>query len=648
MLKRAALFALAACLVAACITRPEASPAATTIGATPNPLTPADTISPDDSATPLVGFAPDTPTPGAPPETPSGPSSNLTPVASLTGRPTRTPSVTASETGVPGTIAPTPLIHFQPNTPTVGPTVNASLSPTPSATPTPLIVAPPPQAFTVGRYTVFEHDFVYPSSLYTNPWDDATLMVTFIAPSGAQTVMGGFFYDVNTWKVRFAPTEAGHYTWRSEFTDKFGGAALTDAGELNAIDVGEHGFVRISDANRFRFIFSDGTPYYPVGLQDCTDDRDHSGNPFDDFGFDGGPRPSNTDLGSKTDINHYLDAYGAAGFNLWRWGAENCGFKLWDQISPDGNLYIPQGGLWGDQLVTTLRSKGFRIYANIFAFNPPFPQDSGDALKMNAVKRYVRYFVSRYAAYVDFWDLMNEANANDDWINLVAGMVREADPYDHPIAISWERPDLIVIDINSPHWFLTEPEFDADRVAADKIAEQQQRWRKPIVFSEQGNSGVNWDPTSATRMRLHAWTAFFEEATLIFWNSSFGNDYHADLAANIYLGPEERGYIRALQNFTAGFDPAATPENADTTAPERVRGYALRSRKAYAAYLVNYTDHTNPTSGVKLTASLPVSGAAIWYDPKTGATVSTVNISAGKRTLNVPDFVTDIALKISG
>src|SRR5205807_3211867 len=112
---------------------------------------------------------------------------------------------------------------------------------------------------------------------------------------------------------------------------------------------------------------------------------------------------------------------------------------------------------------------------------------------------------------------------------------------------------------------------------------------KPVVVGEQGNADQNWDPTSGLRMRLRAWTAFFAEGSLILWNSSFAKDYQNAGAANIYLGPEERGYLAVLQRFTRGFDPRATIASLAISDPGRVRGYALRGPSGYAAYLVAYT-----------------------------------------------------------
>jgi hypothetical protein len=550
-------------------------------------------------------------------------------------------TATPTESPTPGPTV-TPLIGFAPPTPTVAPTLDPSRVPSPTVSPTPLITAEPGTPDSIGRYEVYQTSYNYASGVYENPYEDASLNVTFVAPSGAQIAVGGFYYGPDTWRVRFSPSEIGRYTWTSEFADAFG--TRSDAGSFDVVESEEHGFVRSSEANRFRWVFEDGTPYHPIGLQDCTDDRDNSGDPFDDLGLDGDFRANPAELGTRVSLVRYLDVYASAGFNLWRWTAENCGLKLWEEIDPEGNLYLRQNARFADQMMFSLRARGYRIYANIFAFEPPFPQDTADGPKMNAVLRYVRYFVNRYAAYVDYWELMNEAAASDEWYNLVASTVRQTDPYDHPIATSWERPDLVLVDINSPHWFETEDEYTSDVVTAERIANLR-RWGKPIVFSEHGNATVNWDPRSATRMRLRAWTAFFEQATLIFWNSSFAKDYVSDQAANIYLGPEERAYVRALQAFTADFDPAAEPVDVSTSAPGIIRAYALRAPGSFAAYLVNGADHSGFTGGVNLIANVP-SGIATWYDPTTGNTLATLTVQAGQRTLTAPPFVTDVALKV--
>ena len=68
---------------------------------------------------------------------------------------------------------------------------------------------------------------------------------------------------------------------------------------------------------------------------------------------------------------------------------------------------------------------------------------------MEKVKRFVKYSVDRWGAFADFWELLNEQKAADEWYSQVARYLKSVDPYNHPVATSWEHPDLSEIDVNS-------------------------------------------------------------------------------------------------------------------------------------------------------------------------------------------------------
>src|SRR6266511_2372512 len=240
----------------------------------------------------------------------------------------------------------------------------------------------------------------------------------------------------------------------------------------------------------------------------------------------------------------------------------------------------------------------------IFGSKPPFAHDAS-LEEINAVKRYVKYVVDRYGAYVDFWELMNEAQASTAWYTQIAKYLRSIDPYHHPIATSLERPDLPVIDINGQHW----------------------------------------DERSAVRMRIRTWTAFFAEGTLIFWNTSATKTYRAG-AANIYLGPEERGYLHVLQRFTRGFDPRARIVPVDVSVPANVRGYGLSGPREFGAYLHAFRNQATPTTGVRLTIQAGSPGSATWIDPADGRVLARRAVTRGAQQLIVPPFNVDVALKI--
>ena len=490
----------------------------------------------------------------------------------------------------------------------------------------------------VPRYGVFEEGMRFATSA-ANPWEQVTATMQLHGPGGLQMAIGGFYVGNDRWEFRFAPSAPGTWTWTARVADA--SHRVTARGRFGVAGGGP-GFVVRSPYDRFRWTFSNGEPYDPIGLQDCTV-AVYTSNPLTGLGFDGGqgtpPR--------WTSLEPYLTTYAAAGFDLFRWGPDNCSFGLYERIDPAGNVYSLQGGAYADQLMASLRRHGFRVEFGLFGSHPPFATGAATPADLAAVERYVRYVVDRYGAWVDFWELTNEATVPTAWITTVAGYLRRVDPYRHPIGTSWSRPDLPVIDFGTDHWYQTEPELDSDLVAWRRLRnEPARRFGKPTLVDEQGNAGHNWDPTSAVRMRLRAWTAFFAEATLVFWNTSATKDYTA-AAANIYLGPQERGYVRVLASWIRGFDPRARVVSASVGGRSGLRAYALRGPEEYGLYLVDGAGRSTTVGDVRVTVDPERGGRAVWTDPATDRTLAATRVAAGRQTLRVPAFSTDVALKIS-
>jgi hypothetical protein len=174
---------------------------------------------------------------------------------------------------------------------------------------------------------------------------------------------------------------------------------------------------------------------------------------------------------------------------------------------------------------------------------------------------------------------------------------------------------------------------------------------------EQGNSGMNWDPSSAVRMRIRSWTALFQEISLIFWNTSwskegmFGGRYTPGEGANIYLGPEERKYIQVLQAYASKLDANVRMVPVTITSPTLVRSYGLFSKEVGAVYLHHAGSHTTPAQGVRLgfdfSSMSHTQLTGEWIDPATGSVLSRVKILPQQTTLSVPSFNVDIALMVA-
>lgn len=541
-------------------------------------------------------------------------------------------------------------------------------------------------------YDVLELSFQHENN-YANPFFDVTLEVTFISPRGREVRIGGFHYGStsgprivghvvpgphgerrqyeyvydrhNLWKARFAPTELGRWRFRYTFTNRNGESA-TGTGVFECVKgrVPNHGFLRPHRTNPFRWVFDDGTPYFPIGLQECVGDGFGAGTWLAAMSLEG---PFRTDRqgrpalppgglfmpGPSTNPHNgdvYFRTYGRAGFNLFRFSQANCSPNLYHDL----DHYLVHEAVMTDDLLACVRKYGFRIMYGIFGYQPVLNDQPDNAEGMAKLKRFVKYSVDRWGAYVDIWEFLNEQNAADAWYAQMTPYLRSIDPYAHPITTSWERPHLPGIDVNAPHWYQCEDEHESDAVTAAR-AQEWKRAGKPVIVGEQGNyvdpqaprpPGVGgvWDERSALRMRLRNWTALFNEIAFIFWNTSYARDGHF---MNIWLGPQERQYVKAMQDFAACLDADVRVVPVTVSDPQTVRAYGLASGGRAAVYLHHYSDHQSLARGIRVTLDVPRRLTAYWYSPENGAILGSTSVAAGHQTLTAPDFQVDLALLLT-
>lgn len=514
-------------------------------------------------------------------------------------------------------------------------------------------------ADTLGQYEIFELSIV-PGHVYDDPFMDVSVESTFTSPTGRSRHALGFHHDRSVWKVRFSPDEVGSWTYEYRITGPEG-AGSTGRGSFACTPSAREGPVRRHPTNPYRWVFANGQPYFPIGLQDCIRAQGTVllSRLRDGEGADGQGHPLSPD--------EYLSIYSQAGFNLFRFSQRNCSYRLFDDL----DHYRQAESLATDELLMLARKHGLRVMFGFFGYHAAWREDETfvdrfkrmmsrlvgprleairapeDLAVVAKEKRFVDYAVARWGVYVDFWELLNEREASDEWTTLMANQVRAVDPDRKPIATSWEKPHLEAIDINAPHWYEAEDELQSDL----RVQEQAVLWKdagKPVMVGEQGNRGNNWDPRSATRMRIRAWTALFEEISLIFWNTSWSK---AGARGNIYLGSEERGYVRVLQDFAARLDPDVRLTAVQVASPQPIRAYGLSSPHVAAVYLHHAADRNTPVDGARVTLDLPVAKqpAALvgeWIDPSTGKRLMRNVLRGGRQTLQVPAFGVDMALLV--
>jgi hypothetical protein len=538
---------------------------------------------------------------------------------------------------------------------------------------------------------VFEITFTHDGQ-YADPFADVDIQVELTAPSGQTLRIGGFHYGsteppgirilergpggrprrvayefdrADTWKARFAPNELGQWTYAWLFRNRAGGQAR-GSGRFACVPgrVQNHGFVRRNPANSFLWVFDDGSPYFPIGLQDCWGDGSGCGSVVAGAALEGPFRTDRTNLVELPDGPLYVrgpgmnpqngDVYfrrhGRCGFNLFRFSPENCSYPLNRNL----DRYLVQEAIMTDELLRTARKYDFRIMYGIFGYQKVFNENPGNAEGMARIERFVKYSVDRWGAYVDIWEFLNEQNAPDAWYARMVPYLRSIDPYGHPITTSWERPQLDGIEINAPHWYQRESELDSDRVTAQR-AGNWKKHRKPVIVGEQGNwvdnkkprpvgVGGVWDAGSARRMRIRNWTALFTEIAVVFWDTSYARDGHF---MNIWLGPTEREYVRAMQDFAYRLDSEVRMVPVEVSSPQEVRAYGLASRRRAAAYLHHFGNHERPVRGLVVALDVPAAATAYWYSPADAAVLGALNVPAGPQRLEAPPFVVDMALLIT-
>lgn len=172
----------------------------------------------------------------------------------------------------------------------------------------------PLAAATVPKYQRFEHSFES-AKAYANPLQEASLTVTFTAPSGAKLKLPGFWDGGKTWRVRFIPTETGKWTFEASCSDTANGGLNAQRGEFavttasGGLSLNIHGPIRVSDDDR-SFVHHDGTPFFWLG--------DTAWN---------GPL-----LSSKADWDFYVKERARQKFNVVQWVATQF------RAAPDGDV----------------------------------------------------------------------------------------------------------------------------------------------------------------------------------------------------------------------------------------------------------------------------------------------------------------------
>ncbi len=487
---------------------------------------------------------------------------------------------------------------------------------------------------------------------FTNPWREALLDAKFVHESGLTIEVPGFYYDKNIWKLRFNPPLKGIWKWEINWSPS--GKNTVKSGEFISMTDTSKFYLRTNENNPKRLTVDGSTIFNGVGLGDTFHDYNYNGTSLDDWAFGNSDQVVATDSSGLTvvyksdklnSLNEYINAYGpkGAGFNMFRWSVMNASQSLYTYFGYPTTYSILQGKI-GDDLVDGLKSNDIHLWFTIFGFDVPY-KDSSIPHDKYLLKSYARYIYARYGAYVDVWEVANEIAVPKDTATLLFDEIRSYDYEKRPISISSVSYNYEQSDIIAPHWYETEKIEESDIKTVQHI-DAFKGINKPVVFAEQGNHTANHDETSAIRMRIRLWTAYFKEGIIMFWNQSDTKNFKANIfSANIYLGQEEQSYVKVLQNFTSSF-PLESKKVDYELGRYGVRGYGLNSDNLVGVYFYHFA---SPFSFTSFTLPLYTKngGQVKWIDPENGKVIKEDYCSPTKCVLISPSFKTDISLSVT-
>lgn len=481
----------------------------------------------------------------------------------------------------------------------------------------------------VPQYGVAEFSLEYPTGGLKDPYSMVKLSAIVTTPSGKQHSVGGFYASQNLLKLRYMAAEVGDY--RLAVTVSGPSGPKETSFTFTSLPGDLPGLIRQHPESPYRLV--DEKTSQLVNLQGFNNTWDiDPNNPHS------GQLGNYIDDGVWTPLETYFQTYERAGFNAFRWIPGNSKkFSIYtrDQYQLEK----------ADELLRTAKEQGFHIILALFPANGYQGEAPTNPQQEKRLKQRMDEVVNRYGAYVDMWELTNESYAksvSDAWLRYTAAYLRSIDPYKRLILNSNPRPDdWTYLDARAPHLY---DNYLDEKSKIDSITKNFTTG-VPVIVTEAGNRGMNWDLLSSARLRMRSWTAFIWGANLIWWNTSHSRECKCN---NMYLGAEERNTIRVLQSQADLLQADSQPgliRDLIYRGTTFVRAYELRSSDRLLVYLFR-----DPLAGDRITASFqlvsPKQATAQWIDPRNGTILGRFAVTEGGQTVTTPFFEDDILLVI--
>ncbi|UQA62040.1 hypothetical protein [Polyangium aurulentum] len=341
-----------------------------------------------------------------------------------------------------------------------------------------------------------------------NPYDpeENDVRVRFVGENGRHYERIAFFDGPSTWKAVLVAPEPGVYR-----------AFLHRNGERQSVEPKEtllelkarlpRGFLRVDRDHANRFVWDNGEPYYPVGIN---------------LGWQVGD--------GMLAMNEQIEKLSRSGITWTRvwassWDGKNPFWPAGDPATPTDRLWEPALRRW-DGIFATCEKSGVAVqmvlhnhgtWSSVVNANwpgHPWNEANGGFLRRASdffthrearrrTKMFLRHVVARHAHSPSLfaWELFNEVEFTDAalarrssqivaWHEEMAKYLRSIDPYDHPVTTSSLRAPSGVwktVDFSQAHIY-------ADRIG-NAIARVSPPRGSPMFVGEFGHGKIGLYPS---------------------------------------------------------------------------------------------------------------------------------------------------------
>jgi hypothetical protein len=334
-----------------------------------------------------------------------------------------------------------------------------------------------------------------------NPYLDVTLLATFTQGERALEVSG--FHDGDgVYRIRFLPDREGKWHCRTS-SNAAAMDGLVAAFHVAPAKAGDHGPVRVAD--RFHFRHADGARYLNIGTTayawnnqgDALEEETLAtlkDAPFTKIRMCVFPKHYRY---NQNEPPHYPFALLKQGSSAWPGKVEEAGWQF-DLDRPNPAYF--------QHLEKRIRQLGeIGVEADLIMLHP-YDRWGFSRMSPEQDDRYLRYLVSRLAAFPNvWWSMANEYDFMEnkslaDWDRMI-GVVADADPFEHLLSIHNAFPLYDWTDPRITHVSIQRPETEHSLL-------WRERFGKPVSVDEccyEGDIAEQWGNISGRDMVHKFW-----------------------------------------------------------------------------------------------------------------------------------------------